>query len=394
VDAPNGSIVGYSTAPGAEALDGSGGHSPYTQAFLNVAREPNLPIEQLFKRVRLDVNHATDGAQTPWESSSLTSDFYFFGDTAMAAARAPVRAPVVQMASNLPSRAVRQAYDYVLSEGRPEYYQEFIRLYPHDPLCDHLRWLLANLLTAEAWHKAVLANSPIAYKSFYENYANSPYAQTALKLQTAPREIPLLQATHLLAPQNIASTLTPGDRGATKYLPLIGLGHGETSAPGQAKLDGALTGRLGNNGRVLTLPVGNQPNSNSLPAGGKIATLPAPATPASGNVGSTGKIVTLPITTGGRTGLGGGLMNRDKVVVKPMGERINAETVGKPVRAGNTGIVKPAIQPVQIKPAQFLDRTIRDGGTNGNRDGLRPHFADSMTQPAASGGMQHRSFMR
>ncbi|MGY4462086.1 putative caspase-like protein [Bradyrhizobium sp. LB13.1] len=28
VDAPNGSIVGYSTAPGAEAQDGSGGHSP------------------------------------------------------------------------------------------------------------------------------------------------------------------------------------------------------------------------------------------------------------------------------------------------------------------------------------------------------------------------------
>ena len=34
VDAPNGSIVGYSTAPGAEAHDGNDGHSPYTQAFL------------------------------------------------------------------------------------------------------------------------------------------------------------------------------------------------------------------------------------------------------------------------------------------------------------------------------------------------------------------------
>src|ERR1700757_2189371 len=78
VDAPNGSIVGYSTAPGAEALDGAGGHSPYTAAFLRDAHEPNVPIEQLFKRVRLDVTHSTEGAQTPWESSSLTSDFYFF----------------------------------------------------------------------------------------------------------------------------------------------------------------------------------------------------------------------------------------------------------------------------------------------------------------------------
>ena len=61
VDAPNGSIVGYSTSPGMEAADGDGNHSPYTSAFINNAREPNLPIEQLFKRVRLDVNHATRG---------------------------------------------------------------------------------------------------------------------------------------------------------------------------------------------------------------------------------------------------------------------------------------------------------------------------------------------
>jgi len=68
----------------------------------------------------------------------------------------------VQMASNLPSRSARQAYDYVLSEGQPQYYQEFIQMYPHDPLCDRIRWLLANLLVANAWHKTVLANSPIA----------------------------------------------------------------------------------------------------------------------------------------------------------------------------------------------------------------------------------------
>ena len=139
VDAPRGSIVGYSTAPGMEAQDGDGNHSPYTSAFLNVAREPNLPIEQLFKRVRLEVNNRTDGRQTPWESSSLTSDFYFFGDTAVAATRAPDRSPIIQTASNLPSRSVRQAYDYVLSEGSPEYYEEFIRLYPHDPLSDRVR---------------------------------------------------------------------------------------------------------------------------------------------------------------------------------------------------------------------------------------------------------------
>ena len=197
VDAPNGSIVGYSTAPGMEAQDGDGNHSPYTSAFLNNAREPNLPIEQLFKRVRLQVNNATNGRQTPWESSSLTSDFYFFGDTAVAATRAPDRSPIIQAAANLPSRSVRQAYDYVLSEGSPEYYEEFIRLYPHDPLCDHIRVLLGNLQVAKAWHKAVLANSPFAYKTFHDNFSSSPYAPVALKLQGAPKAVPLMQFTHL-----------------------------------------------------------------------------------------------------------------------------------------------------------------------------------------------------
>ena len=212
VDAPNGSIVGYSTAPGMEAQDGDGNHSPYTSAFLNIAREPNLPIEQLFKRVRLEVNNTTKGKQTPWESSSLTSDFYFFGDTAVAAGRAPDRRPIMQTAANLPSRSVRQAYDYVLSEGSPEYYEEFIRLYPHDPLCDHIRVLLGNLQVAKAWHKAVLANSPFAYKTFHDNYSNSPYAKSALKLQGAPKAVPLMQFTHL-AKQS--PTFKPGNFGHT-----------------------------------------------------------------------------------------------------------------------------------------------------------------------------------
>ena len=216
VDAPNGSIVGYSTAPGMEAQDGDGNHSPYTSAFLNIAREPNLPIEQLFKRVRLEVNNATRGRQTPWESSSLTSDFYFFGDTAVAAGRAPDRRPILQMAANLPSRSVRQAYDYVVSEGSPEYYEEFIRLYPHDPLCDDIRVLLDNLQVAKAWHKAVLANSPFAYKTFHDNYSNSLYAPAALKLYGAPKAVPLMQFTHLAkqSPSYKPATLATASFGA------------------------------------------------------------------------------------------------------------------------------------------------------------------------------------
>ena len=200
VDAPNGSIVGYSTAPGMEAQDGDSEHSPYTRSFLQRAREPNLPIEQLFKRVRLDVNSATDGRPTPWESSSLTSEFYFFGDTAVAWRGPPDSAsPIIQTASNLPSRSVREAYDYVLSEASPDYYEEFIRHYPHHPLCNRIRFLLGNWLEATAWHKGGAGEFTGVYRAFHDSYGNSPYAQAALRLQEHPEARPV-DAVHAIGP--------------------------------------------------------------------------------------------------------------------------------------------------------------------------------------------------
>ena len=261
VDAPSGSIVGYSTAPGMEAQDGNNGHSPYTNAFLRLAREPNLPIEQLFKRVRLEVNATTDGRQTPWESSSLTSDFYFFGDTTVAASRAPANEPVVQMASNLPNRSVRQAYDFVLSEGRPDYYEDFIRLYPRDPLCDRIRFLLTNWLQVAAWHKAVLANTPFAYKTFHDNFAGSPYAQQALKLQAQPKAVPPMQFTRLSNRQTL-QPINAGLQGAGGNGQIGGGKIVNMPAPG-AKPVGMPTS-IGK-GKVASLPVANAGKNASSP---------------------------------------------------------------------------------------------------------------------------------
>jgi Caspase domain len=280
VDAPNGSIVGYSTAPGTEALDGVGNHSPYTDAFLRLAHEKNVPIEQLFKRVRLEVNNLTDGRQTPWESSSLTSDFYFFGDTAVAATRAPAQVKTAYAADNLPSRSARQAYDYVLAENSVENYQEFIRLYPQDPLCDRIRILLGSLLQANAWHYAVLANSPIAYKSFYDKYSNSPYAQSALRLVEQPKLVPLSQPTHLIAPPSIklggGLGISKGNPGFNPGGQGLLQGHGPQQGDllhGVGKIGGD---KLGNGGQIVTLhsPGKDSTSGNNTVGSGKIIDLP------------------------------------------------------------------------------------------------------------------------
>ncbi len=77
VDAPSGTYIAYATSPGQVALDGEGGNSPYTKALAAAMSEPGRTIESVFKTARSNVLAATDRKQIPWETSSITGDFYF-----------------------------------------------------------------------------------------------------------------------------------------------------------------------------------------------------------------------------------------------------------------------------------------------------------------------------
>lgn len=78
IDAAHGTLLAYSTAPGDVASDGDTRNSPYTRALARAIRTPDLPVEQVFKQVRIEVMERTGERQIPWESSSLTGDFTFF----------------------------------------------------------------------------------------------------------------------------------------------------------------------------------------------------------------------------------------------------------------------------------------------------------------------------
>ena len=76
-DAPPGSLLAYATSPGNTAADGEGANGLYTENLLNELRVPEAKIEDVFKRVRLNVRRRSGGQQIPWESTSLEDDFYF-----------------------------------------------------------------------------------------------------------------------------------------------------------------------------------------------------------------------------------------------------------------------------------------------------------------------------
>lgn len=74
---PRGTLIAFATSPGEVAKDGSGRNGTYTESILKHINTQDVPIEELFKRVRNTLFSITSGEQTSWEHTSLAGDFFF-----------------------------------------------------------------------------------------------------------------------------------------------------------------------------------------------------------------------------------------------------------------------------------------------------------------------------
>lgn len=186
-----GSFISYSTSPGAEAEDGSGADSPYTAAALTVAKQPNVPIEEVFKRIRIAVAQSTDGRQIPWESSSLTTDFKFFGESssqqppapgANAMALASATRTVEDWRKDLQGKDAKAAYELVIADDTVPAYQAYIELYAQASYTPRLRTVLERRRQMLAWDRAVAINTRASFEAYLANWDNSDLAATARRL--------------------------------------------------------------------------------------------------------------------------------------------------------------------------------------------------------------------
>ncbi len=131
--APRGTFLAYATAPGAVALDGLAGNSPFSRALAAEMTAPGLPIEQMFKRVRVSVLEQTGGAQTPWDTSSLTSEFVF----------------VPEKPQSAEELAERQFWNAVQQTRDPLQIMLFLRAYPESGFADEARKMLSTAMEQE-----------------------------------------------------------------------------------------------------------------------------------------------------------------------------------------------------------------------------------------------------
>ena len=76
IERSQGMLIAYSTQSNSVAAEGVGRNSPFTAALVKEMQVPGVEVATVFRRVAINVNRETQGAQTPELSVSLLQDFY------------------------------------------------------------------------------------------------------------------------------------------------------------------------------------------------------------------------------------------------------------------------------------------------------------------------------
>jgi len=147
MDAPSGSLIAFSTAPGTEALDGTGRNGLYTKHLMANVKVPGLTIEQVFKRTREAVEKESERIagkrQSPREESSLKgADIYFV--------------PPPQGQGGVDAAAIELAYwNSIANSNSSADFESYLSQYPNGKFAD----LARNRLQALNGTRATLARN-------------------------------------------------------------------------------------------------------------------------------------------------------------------------------------------------------------------------------------------
>jgi uncharacterized protein YgiM (DUF1202 family) len=151
VDAPRGSFVGYSTAPGDVSVDGESGNSPYARALVEELNTPGISIEEAHRAVRGKVLAATNQRQTPWDSSSLTGPVVLKQVTMVApiAPATPAPAPSEPSGGASTQQAELLFWDSIKHSDNPATFEAYLTQFPNGVFAGLARAKIAELESSD-----------------------------------------------------------------------------------------------------------------------------------------------------------------------------------------------------------------------------------------------------
>jgi len=160
--------------------------------------------------VRVAVNKATDGRQTPWDSSSLTEDFKFIGPATPGPKLAAAPKKTVQeWTRELKGKPVEVANEIMVADGTDESYEAFAALYAGTTRGLQAKDWLDRHRRLVAWNRAVLMNTAAGYSAFLAQYPDSDLTITARKMIERLRYRPEFVAAVATPVQNASLNMCP-----------------------------------------------------------------------------------------------------------------------------------------------------------------------------------------
>ncbi|HEY1382486.1 MAG TPA: caspase family protein [Dongiaceae bacterium] len=229
VDAPRGSFVGYSTAPGDVSVDGDAADSPYTLALVEELKTPGISIEEAHRAVRGKVLAATNQRQTPWDSSSLTAPVILKEAALAAPATPPTPAPQPQAQTDNPNQQAELLFwDSIKSSDNPATFEAYLKQFPNGIFAGLAQAKVAELkakqdnqpATAEqqakarseadaaAWSGIKDSDNPALFEAYLKQFPDgtfAPLAQARLD-ELKKKQVAAAEPTDT---QSAARTITP-----------------------------------------------------------------------------------------------------------------------------------------------------------------------------------------
>jgi uncharacterized caspase-like protein len=174
VDAPNGSLIAYATAPGQIALDGDTANSPYAEALAKNLNLAGLALEAVFRNVRIDVSEKTKGTQVPWEETSLTQEVVL-----VAGEKPKPDSPATAPEPSNTARDAARAYVLAVGQNSIEAYDQFLRQFPAAKETQQAMRNLEMLNDEANWRRADQQNTPGAYRIYMNLHPEGGYVAEA-----------------------------------------------------------------------------------------------------------------------------------------------------------------------------------------------------------------------
>ncbi|MGV8953070.1 MAG: caspase family protein [Cypionkella sp.] len=194
VEGDGGLVVSFAAEAGNTASDGDSGHSPYTEAFLEVLDQPDLEVGKMFRTLRAKVREKSKGKQVPVEQAQLPDHDVFItpvSGTVVPVTPQPIAPPVVPVPD-----ASAQFFE-AARENDPAKLNAFIASYPDHPRAADARKLVEDIEDDQMWAQVAAEGTEAAGKRYILVFPNGKHTIAASLLLDRPAPAPIVEPTQI-----------------------------------------------------------------------------------------------------------------------------------------------------------------------------------------------------